>query len=102
MTTIVVLFNLKPDANEADYQHWAKTTDIPTAGGLASVDKFEVLVSQGVLMSDAHPPYAYIEIIKVNDMDAFGKDVSSATMQKVATEFQSFADNPVFILTSAL
>ncbi len=102
MTTIVVLFNLKADAKESDYQQWAKSTDIPTAGGLASVDSFEVLKSEGLLMSDAKPPYEYIEIIKVNDMDAFGKDVGSETMQKIAAEFQSFADNPLFIMTSAI
>jgi hypothetical protein len=102
MTTIVVLFNLKPNVNEAEYQQWAKTTDIPTAGGLNSVDTFEVLKTEGLLMSDAKPPYAYVELIKVNDMDGFGKDVGSSTMQKVAAEFQSFADNPMFILTSAL
>ena len=29
MTTIVVLFNLKRDADVADYEAWAKTVDIP-------------------------------------------------------------------------
>jgi hypothetical protein len=102
MTTIVVLFNLKTDADEARYQAWAKETDIPTAGGLPSVDAFEVLKAEGLLMSDATPPYQYIEILKVNDMDQFGKDVSTETMQKVAGEFQQFADNPLFIMTSKL
>jgi len=100
MTTIVVLFNLKSDADEAAYQAWAKKTDIPTAGGLPSVDKFEVLKAEGLLMSDALPPYQYIEILEINDMEQFGKDVSTETMQKVAAEFQSFADNPLFIMTS--
>ncbi|TKB43265.1 REDY-like protein HapK [Thalassotalea mangrovi] len=102
MTTIVVLFNLKPGVNETDYQQWARETDLPTAGGLPSVDSFEILQSQGLLMSEDKPPYDYIEILKINDMDQFGKDVSSETMQKVAGEFQSFADNPLFIMTSKL
>jgi hypothetical protein len=90
MTTIVVLFNLKSDASKADYQAWAKSTDIPTAGGLPSVDSFEVLKSEGLLMSEDATPYQYIEILKVNDMDQFGQDVGTETMQKVAAEFQSF------------
>lgn len=102
MTTIVVLFNLKSDADEAAYQTWARQTDIPTAGGLPSVDGFEVLKSEGLLMSDATPPYQYIELLKINDMEQFGKDVSTNTMQAVAAEFQSFADNPLFIMTSKL
>lgn len=102
MTTIVVLFNLKAEADVQAYQVWAKETDIPTAGGLPSVDAFEVLKAEGLLMSDATPPYQYIEILKINDMEQFGNDVSTATMQKVASEFQQFADNPLFIMTSAL
>lgn len=102
MTTIVVLFNLKASADEADYQAWAKQTDIPTAGGLPSVDVFEVLKTEGLLMSEDKPPYQYIEILKVNDMEQFGKDAGSSVMQKVAAEFQAFADNPLFIMTSKL
>lgn len=100
MTTIIVLFNLKQEANATSYEQWAKTTDIPTAGGLPSVDAFDVLKAEGLLMSENNSPYQYIEILKINDMDQFGKDVSSEVMQKVASEFQSFADNPLFILTS--
>ncbi|QBY04580.1 REDY-like protein HapK [Thalassotalea sp. HSM 43] len=102
MTTIVVLFNLQNGVSEADYQQWAKETDLPTAGGLPSVDSFEVLRSEGLLMSEETPPYQYIEILKINDMEQFGKDVSTEIMQKVAAEFQSFADQPMFIMTSKL
>ena len=50
-------------------------------------------------MSEASPPYQYVEIIQVNDMAIFGDEVGSDTMQKVAGEFQTFADNPIFMLT---
>lgn len=99
MTTLVVLFNLKTTADQAAYEHWAKTTDLPVAGALPSVDEFRLLKAQSLLMSDNKPPYQYIELIRVNDMAQFGQDVSTAAMQKVAAEFQLFADNPLFILT---
>ncbi|MEE2002916.1 REDY-like protein HapK [Alkalimonas sp. MEB108] len=102
MTTLVVLFNLKSDADQQAYEQWAKTTDLPTAGALPSVDAFNLYKSQALLMSDERPPYQYIEVIKVNDMAQFGQDVTTETMQKVASEFQSFADNPLFILTEQI
>lgn len=102
MTTIVVLFNLKPGVSESDYQAWAKSTDLPTVNGLSSIDSFDVLKAEGLLMSEATPPYQYVELIKVNDMDKFGEEVSTDTMQKVAGEFQSFADNPLFVMTSKI
>ncbi|MFN7053940.1 REDY-like protein HapK [Hyphomonas sp.] len=101
-TRIVALFNLKPGISAADYENWARTKDIPTVNGLKSVDKFEVFRSSGLLGSEAKPPYAYIEIIDVNDMGVFGGEVSTETMQKIAAEFQAMADDLAFILTDKL
>ncbi|MCA0900874.1 REDY-like protein HapK [Microbulbifer agarilyticus] len=101
-TMIVVLFNLKPGVNPSDYEQWANTTDLPTVRDLASVNQFSVLRSTGLLGSDASSPYQYVELLEVNDMEKLGADVSSETMQRVAAEFQQFADNPQFILTEAI
>ena len=100
MTTLIVLFNLKSDSKTDAYESWAQATDLPVVRGLSSVDSFEVYRSAGVLGSDAAAPYQYVEMIEVNDMDAFGAEVSTETMRQVASEFQAFADNPVFMLTN--
>jgi hypothetical protein len=101
-TKIVALFNLKPGVSVADYEAWAKTKDIPTVNGLKSVDSFEVYKSTGLLGTDDKPPYAYIETIDVNDMEGFGGEVSTETMQAIAGEFQAMADDLVFIMTDRL
>lgn len=102
MTTIVVLFNLRSDAERNRYEQWARERDLPTVNGLASVDRFEVLRTTGLLMGEGEPPYDYVELIQVNDMDRFGEEAASETVQKVAGEFAEFADNPMFILTKAI
>ena len=102
MTTIVVLFNLKADADVAAYEAWARNTDLPMVNGLGSVDQFRVLRATGLLGTDQTPPYQYVELIEVPDMEAFGADVASATVQRVAGEFQQFADQPMFIITETL
>ncbi|MEO0410636.1 MAG: REDY-like protein HapK [Pseudomonadota bacterium] len=102
MTRVFVLFNLKEGVSEADYEAWAKATDIPNVRALKSVDGFEVFKSTGLMGGDGTPPYAYFEIIDVNDMEQLGDDASSEAMQKVAGEFQALADNPVFIVTENL
>ena len=101
-TKIVALFNLKPGVSVADYEAWAKGTDIPTVSGLTSVDEFAVFKSVGLLGNEDAPPYAYIEIIDVNDMDGFGGEVSTETMQRIAGEFQAMTADLVFILTEKL
>ncbi len=102
MPRIVVLFNLKPDIARDAYEAWALSTDLPIVRALASVDGFTVHPTTALLGSDDAPPYQYVEIIDVADMDGFGQDIASETMQRVAGEFQEFADNPVFMLTGSL
>lgn len=101
-TTIVVLFNLAEGIDAGVYEDWAKSTDLPAVRGLGSVEGFEVLRASGLLMSEHEPPYEYVELIRVSDMERFGGEVSTETMQKVAGEFQSFADDPLFILTQSI
>ena len=102
MPSLVVLFNLRDGIDADTYEAWARETDIPGVTGLGSVDRFSVLKSQGLLMSDDAPPYQYVEIIEINDMDAFGEDMQGETVQRTAAEFQQFADAPIFILTDTL
>jgi hypothetical protein len=95
---IIVLLNLKPGKTRKNYENWAKTTDLPTVNGLNSVTNFSVYEAVGLLGGDGKPPYDYIEIIDVADMAAFGGEVATPAMQRIAAEFQDWAD-PVFILT---
>lgn len=99
MAALVVLFDLQDDSAADEYEEWARTTDVPTVKGLDSVDDFRVFRASGLLMSDDHSPYEYVEIIEVNDMEQFSAEMESETVQQVAAEFQKFAEDPTFILT---
>lgn len=102
MNTVIVLFNLKPGISRSDYERWAREHDLPTVGALASMDRFEVLRSRGLLVGEGEPPYEYVEIMRVPDMDAFGRDLADPSVQAGAARFREFADNPVFILAESL
>jgi len=99
MPSLVVLFNLKDEASREAYENWAKTTDVPTVKGLGSIDDFKVYRMGNLMGTEDPSPYQYCEIIQVNDMEKFGAEVSTETMQKVAGEFQEFADNPLFVMS---
>ncbi|MBL8327878.1 MAG: hypothetical protein JNJ71_03430 [Rubrivivax sp.] len=101
MTTLIVLFNLKDAAQQAAYERWAREVDLPTAGSLPSVDRFEVLKASG-LLTGGPSPYQYVEILRINSMEQLGKDVGTPSMQSVAAQFQAFADNPLFLITESL
>ena len=102
MTTIIVLFNLKDDVAREEYENWATSTDLPIVRNLQSVDSFSVFRGTGMLGSDEQPSFDYIEMISLNDETTFYEEIGSELMQSVAEQFQSFADNPQFILTQPL
>ncbi|CAM3651878.1 REDY-like protein HapK [Litorimonas haliclonae] len=99
---ILALFNLKEGVSVSDYENWSKTVDIPTVNGLGSIEKFEVFKTTGLLFSEDKPPYQYFETIDILDMDQFGEDAGSESMQKVAAEFQEMTSDLVFITTEKL
>jgi hypothetical protein len=101
ITTVVVLFNLKPGASIADYERFARETDLPIVNCLPSIEQFEVLKCTGLLGGGASP-YQYVEILRVRSLEQLGQDTTTDLMKKVAGEFAGFADNPKFILTEAL
>ncbi|MNU67865.1 REDY-like protein HapK [compost metagenome] len=102
MQTVIVLFNLKPGVSAGEYEAWARASDLPVVNALPSVEAFEVLKARGLLIGEGKPPYDYIEIMRIPDMAAFGKDLGDPAVQAGAAQFQQYADNPLFILTSAL
>lgn len=89
---LIALFNLKPGVDPAAYEAWARATDLPTVNALPSIARFEVFRTTGVLGSDAAPPYAYVEILEVTDMDRFGADCATDAMTRIAAAFQELAD----------
>jgi len=99
---IICLFNLKAGVDAAEYEAWARGTDIPGVNALGSVVSFTVHRSTGLFGSDAKPPYDYIEVIDITGLDPFVAEVTTEAFQKVAAKFQDFADNPTFILTEDL
>ena len=98
MAALVVLFDLKDEASKEAYEKWAQTTDVPTVKGLDSVDDFKVYRLSGILGSENTPPFQYCEIIDVNNMEKLGEEIATDTMKRVASEFQAFAHNPIFIV----
>ncbi|WP_298503820.1 hypothetical protein [uncultured Maribacter sp.] len=102
MAALVVLFNLKNDASMEAYEKWAQTTDVPTASNMSSVDSFKVFKLGTIMGTNNASPFQYCEVLEINDMTKLGEEVTSETMQKVAVEFQKFADSPMFIISEQI
>lgn len=99
---LIVLFNLRDGVSVEAYERWAVSTDIPVVRSLASITGYDVFKTLNVRNADVPPPYQYVELIEIADMDEFGKNVSTDQMKAVAAEMRTFADSPLFILSEKL
>lgn len=102
MAALVVLFNLKDESVKEVYEEWARSTDVPTASSMQSVDDFKVFRLGNIMGTETPSPYQYCEVLQINDMTKLGDEVGSEAMKKVAAEFQLFADNPMFIISEQI
>ena len=98
-TTIIVLFNLKPDISVADYEAWARDIDIPGVRAIPAVGDYQVRRVTGLFGSDDKPPYQYVERIEISGMDPFLADIADERVQAIVAQFNEQADNPVFLLS---
>ena len=100
---IIVLFNLKPGVAAEDYEAWARSRDIPGIRSMPSIDACTVHRTTSLLGSDGTPPFDYVEIIDVADMEGFQKDFASDTATEIGREFRDWLDGePLFMMTEEL
>ena len=102
MTTLIVLFNLHSGADIAAYEDWAKRSDLATVRNLNNCAGFDVYRTLNLLGREDPAPYQYVEVIQVSDLAAFRQEAQSDTMQAVAAEFRTFADNPIFMVSESI
>ncbi len=96
---IVVLFNLKPGVDPADYEAWAASEDAPAVRALPSVAAFRVHALTGLMFGAGTPPFRYVEVIDIADPEGFGADIATPRMQAIAARFRDFAEAPLFLTT---
>lgn len=99
MTRVVVLFNLKPGVEPATYEKWVNESELSIVRGLPSIASYSVHATTGLFGADGAAPYEYVELLDISDMQRFGDDASTDTMQSIVEAFGNFADSPVFMLT---
>lgn len=84
---LIATFTLKPGVSAQAYENWARTVDMPTVRALPSIAGFRVFRCTGRFGSEGSPPFGYVELIEVSDMDRFLADIAEPAMQEVAAAF---------------
>ncbi|WP_298199422.1 REDY-like protein HapK [Novosphingobium sp.] len=84
---LIATFNLKPGVTAEAYESWARAVDMPTVRALPSITGFRVFRCTGLFGSEGSPPFGYVELIEVADMDRFLADIAQPAMQEIAAAF---------------
>lgn len=95
MPALIVMFNLKDGVSEADYEAWAKAADLPTVRGHKGVDGFDLFRANTLFRTETAAPYRYVEVIEINDLEQFNKDVATDAQKPISEKFREIADSPV-------
>jgi hypothetical protein len=92
LATMIVLVNLKEGVNPEDYERWILESYAPAVRELPSVQDWRDYRVNGLLGSDAAPPYRYVVTLEVGDLDQLGRDMAGEEMQGLLSELHRFAE----------
>ena len=92
MPTMIVLVNLKEGVSPEDYEHWILDSYAPAVKDLPSVEDWRDYRVNGLLGTDADPPYRYVVILEVSDLEQLGLDMQGEEMQRLFSELHGLAE----------
>jgi hypothetical protein len=100
MPTVIVVYNAKNAKKADEYEQYLKRKKIPLLRSKPYIDSYDgyridkVLAPSivGAKNPPSVPPYQFVAICEVNDMEAFAKDHQSPGMQAFEEEYSVYLD----------
>jgi len=88
MKTIVHKIRLKRGATPEQFERWVRESDYATCPRLASVAQFFV----NRVSSDPEAPYHFIEVILIDSLEAFERDMATDAFKGLVAAFEKMAE----------
>ncbi|HEX6709503.1 MAG TPA: hypothetical protein VF068_04165 [Rubrobacter sp.] len=89
---MIVLVNLKEEVAPAEYERWLEERYVPAVLDLPSVDEWRGYRVSGLPESGGDPPYQYVVLVEINDLEQLGRDIDGERMQRFLEELGRYAD----------
>lgn len=77
MTIVYWLVRLKPGVTAEDYQAFVRKVDYPAVKRIASIRSYRSTHVVGSVPPESTPPYDFIDVTEVDDLDAYLRDLES-------------------------
>jgi hypothetical protein len=100
MPTVFSVYNAKDLKHADDYEQYLKRTKITLLRSKPYIDSFDIYRVDKVLAPSmvgaknppSEPPYQFVAICEVNNMEEFAKDHQAPAMQAFAQEYSVYLD----------
>jgi hypothetical protein len=95
---VFFLNTLRPDVDPADYEAWVRRVDYPVARKQESIQSYVVTRLEGTLSGEGEPPYQYLEVIEITDLDAYRAGMEgNAEFEQLLEEWGAYVAESVAV-----
>lgn len=83
-----ILYNLKDDVSDQDFENWVNEYKGPLIAGFNAVKRYTLTKAQGAVIADGGPPapaespYKWVAVVDLTSFEAWGENQASDTYQK--------------------
>jgi hypothetical protein len=81
------LNRLREGVDPGDYERFVREVDYPFARALPTIQSYVVTRLDGLLQGEGEPPYQYLEVVEITDVDAY-----RASLDPAKPEIKEFFD----------
>ena len=89
---MIVLVNLQDGVAPEEYERWLAERYVPAILELPSVDEWRGYRVGGLAGTGREPPYRYVVVVEINDMEQLGKDMEGEQVQALLGDLGRYAE----------
>ena len=95
---VFFLNTLREGVDPAQYEDWIRRVDYPVARRQASIERYEVTRLEGMVSGEGAPPYQYLEVIDITDIDAYrGSMEGNQEFEQLLTDWSRFVGESIAV-----
>lgn len=88
---VFFLNKLREGVEPEDYEAWVREVDYPLARSMPTIERYDVTRLDGLLQGDGDPPYDYLEVVEITDLDAYRQSLAGGPeVEEFFKQWESF------------
>lgn len=96
---VFFLNTLREGVKPEDYEKWVREVDYPLARNLPTIKSYIVTRLDGLLQEQGKPPYDYLEVVDVTDLDDYRASLAGGPeIEEFFRQWSSFVGASVAVV----